>query len=462
MSLDTIRLRHFISLILLTALLALSGCGSSDNPVPVPVPVPAPATSAKFAVFSDPHIFDAASLCPSGGCSTSPEFQAYLVGDRKMLVESVEILDSVISDLKSKTLDFIIVSGDLTKDGELVNHQLMATRLAALKASGKKIFVIPGNHDINNPHAISYKTSPATPVSYISPTEFKQIYAEYGYRDALYSDPNSLSYIAEPVNGLWLFALDSCQYDTNIADKYPKTAGAFKPATLTWILDRLKDAKQQGKTVIGMMHHGILEHYAGQTVLFPEYVLTDFATVSKSLSDNGLNVMFTGHFHANDVTLKDFTSSVLHDIETGSTVSAPSPYRTINFDIANKKLAISTATVTSIPSHPTDFVAYSQKYMRDGLTMLTPYQLAKSFGLTYEQVMALIQAGAIPLDMIVNGFMAHYAGDEKPDTLTQQTYQAMMQSSDTLTKTLGQSLYGIWTDLPPADNNVTITINSTK
>ncbi len=452
----TVRVRFSIVLIILTALLSLYGCGS-DSSSSSPS-----ATSAQFAVFSDPHLFDTAQLCPSGGCSTSTEFQTYLAGDRKMLVESAEILDSVISDLNTRQLDFVIVSGDLTKDGELVDHQLMASKLAALKAAGKKVFVIPGNHDIYNPHAVSYKTSPTVPVTYTSPNDFKQIYADYGYKEAIFTDANSLSYIAEPVKGVWLFALDSCQYDTNIADNDPKTAGAFKQATLNWILDRLKDAKQQGKTVIGMMHHGILEHYTGQTVLFPDYVLTNYATVSKALSDNGLNVMFTGHFHANDITLKDFSSSVLHDIETGSTVSAPSPYRIVNFDIANKKLAITTAKVTSIPSHLTDFVTYSQQYMRDGLTTLTPYQLAQTFGLTYQQVMALIQAGTIPLDMIVNGFIAHYAGDEAPDTSTQQTYLTMMQSTDTLTKSLGQALYGIWTDLPPADNNVTITMNSTK
>lgn len=445
-------LRQVVYLLVLTAVLALAGCGSDSSTDS------APATAAKFAVISDPHLYDAATL----GGAESADFQAYLAGDRKMLVESAEILSSVITDLKTKSLDFVIISGDLTKDGELINHQLMASKLAELKASGKKVFVIPGNHDIYNPHAVSYKTSPTKAVANISPSDFKQIYADYGYKEAIYTDPGSLSYIAEPVKGLWLFALDSCQYDTNIADNYPKTAGAFKAATLTWIIERLKDAKQQGKTVIGTMHHGILEHYTGQTVLFPEYVINDYANLSKTLADNGLNVIFTGHFHANDVTLKDFTSSVLHDIETGSTVSAPSPYRTVDFDISNKKLTVSTLKVTSIPSHPTDFVAYSQQYMRDGLTTLTPYQLAQAFGLTYAQVTALIQAGAIPLDLIVNGFMAHYAGDEAPSATTQQTYLTMMQSSDPLTLQLGQSLYGIWTDLKPMDNAVTITMNSTK
>ena len=79
------------------------------------------AASTQFAVFSDPHLYD-----PALGV-TSPEFQAYLAQDRKLLAESSEILTSVMDDLKSKPLDFVMIAGDLTKDGERVNHELMAS-----------------------------------------------------------------------------------------------------------------------------------------------------------------------------------------------------------------------------------------------------------------------------------------------------------------------------------------------
>lgn len=458
-------MNRFIAIVMVWSVLAvplgiLGGCSDEQTSgqqqvvtLTGSVESPASAASAKFAVFSDPHLYDGATLGTTGA-----DFQAYLAGDRKMLVESSEILTSIINDLKTKTLDFVLVTGDLTKDGELVDHQLMAAKLAELKAAGKKVYVIPGNHDINNPHAVSYKTSPPSPVTKVSPADFKQVYSDFGYKDVIASDPNSLSYIAEPVPGVWLFALDSCQYHNNLSLSAPVTPGEFKPLTLAWILDRLSEAKTKGKTVIGMMHHGILEHYAGQTSLFPEYVLNNYKQVSKILSDSGLNVIFTGHFHANDISRSDFGTSVLHDIETGSTVTAPSPYRTVDFDISGKKLAVKTLTVTSIPSHPTDFVAYSKTYLSDGLTTITPYLLAQAFGLNQTQLSSL--APVMPL--IVNGFMAHYAGDETPDATTQGTFAAMMQSADPLTKTLGQAIAGIWTDLVPGDNNVTITINSTK
>jgi hypothetical protein len=130
----------------------------------------------------------------------------------------------------------------------------------------------------------------------------------------------------------------------------------------------------------------------------------------------------------------------------------------VDYNIAAGKMTIKTSTVNSIPSHPTDFVAYSRQYLNDGLTTITPYLLTNAFSLTPVQLSSLTPI----MPLIVNGFMAHYAGDENPDATTIATYTSMMQSTDTLTKTLGQSIAAIWTDKLPADNNLTITINSTK
>ncbi|KAF0219893.1 MAG: hypothetical protein FD174_1617 [Geobacteraceae bacterium] len=413
----------------------------------------ASAAAAKFAVFSDPHLYDVSILGGvTNGVVTSPELAADLTRDRKMLVESGEILTSVINDLKTKPLDFVLVTGDLTKDGELVDHQLMAARLSELKGTAKKVFVIPGNHDIYNPHALNYTTSPPTPAAFVSPAEFKQIYADFGYKDAIYKDPNSLSYIAEPVPGVWLFALDSCRYADNLSQGSPETTGAFSAATQTWILDRLNAAKSRGKSVIGMMHHGLLEHFTGQSVQFPEYVLQDWQTVSKSLADSGLNIIFTGHFHANDVTQKDFATSVLEDIESGSLVTYPSPYRTVDFDLVNSKLAIQTTDVASIASHPSDFVDYAKNYLQSGMTGITRNQLAQPpYNLT-DPTLSYVTG------LVVPAFMAHYAGDETPDATTVANYTSMMGSPDPVTKGLGQSLYSLWTDLLPGDNNLELTI----
>jgi 3',5'-cyclic AMP phosphodiesterase CpdA len=418
------------------------------------------ATSATFAVMSDLHYYD-----PSLG-TTGTAFEAYLDSDRKMIAQSKELLTSAVANIATNKPNFVLVTGDLTKDGEKANHQQVAAMLKTLKDAGIKVYVIPGNHDICNQSSYSYSGATTTKIDNIAPADFKTIYKDCGYSEALAQDPNSLSYVVEPVNGLWLFAIDSCEYTATSS----ATAGTISTASLAWITSELATAKQKGKTVIGMMHHGILEHFTGQSTLFPEYVITNWATLSQTLSDAGMNVVFTGHFHANDVVYKDFTSSVLYDIETGSLVTAPSPYRYVKLDLTKGTMNITTSHITSIPSHASDFVSFSQNYLYDGLnTYLVPGMLTQ---------MGLSAATATALSPLVSyAMMAHYYGDESgvtnPSSASQVTvsgyplasyaggiYSGLNDANDPGSKLRGL-INNVWVDTKPSDNNLTFTLNTT-
>lgn len=432
-----------LSTMALLATLGLAACGDTTSTTVQSV------AHTSFAVLSDTHVHDVNALGASG-----PQWDADLAADRKMWAQSSELMDAAVADLKAKPIDFVLVTGDLTKDGEILNHQLMATKLAQLKAAGKKVFVIPGNHDVNNPAARNYTTSPASKATSASAVDFKAIYADYGYGTALYTDANSLSYVAEPVPGVWIVAIDSCRWAENTVA--PITSGKVGALTQAWIVERLQEAKAKGKTVIGMMHHGVVEHFAGQSAQFPEYLVADRDLLGKSFTDNGMNVVFTGHFHANDVAKKDFTAAALYDVETGSLVTAPSPYRTVSVDVPTSTLTISTSVVTAIPSHPTDFKAWSDQFLRIGLTGVSNYTLKYGYGLDDATV-------ALLTPLIVEAMVAHYAGDENIEGLaeplrtnTKAMIAYLRASTDPTTKALGDSILGLWTDLAPADNNVVL------
>ena len=96
----------------------------------------------KIAVISDLHVM-APQLLVKGGSA----FEEYLQRDRKMLVESLSILDTLISDILSQKPHLTIVTGDLTKDGERLSHELVATQLQRLVDAGIQVLVVPGNHD---------------------------------------------------------------------------------------------------------------------------------------------------------------------------------------------------------------------------------------------------------------------------------------------------------------------------
>jgi len=177
----------------------------------------------KICVISDVHYFDTSLLINEG-----PAFEDYLNHDRKLLRESYAITESLIDSLVTEQPDILLVSGDITKDGELICHQKMADYFEELEATGTHVFVCPGNHDINNPHAVAFDNDTTYPVASVNPEEFKTIYANHGYDEAIAVDTASLSYIAEPIRGLQILSMDVCRYDSNYIDNYPQTDGGFE------------------------------------------------------------------------------------------------------------------------------------------------------------------------------------------------------------------------------------------
>lgn len=210
----------------------------------------------------------------------------------------------------------------MTKDGEQVSHETLATILKQLTNKGIKVFVIPGNHDIRNPYAFSF--SGLAPVNSILPEEFASIYGNFGFNGSI-RDANSLSYINKISDKLWILGIDACKYLDNTTE--PIIGGAIKPLTMNWIKEKMGEARNKNVMVLAMMHHGIMEHYQGQNLLDPGYVVDDWQNSATALMNAGIKVMFTGHYHANDITEFTANGKTLLDIETGSLVSWPSPYR---------------------------------------------------------------------------------------------------------------------------------------
>lgn len=406
-----------------------------------------------FAVFSDPHLYDT-HLGDSGTA-----FETYLASDRKLLLQSDAILKTTVEKIVAdKNLDFVIVPGDLTKDGERVCHEAFAAYMKTIEDAGINVFVIPGNHDINNPHAYAFDGETTIPVDNVSPSLFEQLYADYGYDEALYRDPNSLSYVVEPVEGLWLLAMDSCDYDDNEFLGKPVTSGNFSADTREWILDILDMAQTGNKRIIGMMHHGLLEHFTGQSSATPgsEYVIEDWENLSETFAKAGLHTVFTGHFHANDVTIKQWeengTTYSLTDAETGSLVTYPSPYRFVRIDSENS-IILQTRYVQKIdydtgdqsfPDSSKDFITMGVENLAYG--MFTASTEDGGYGLSAELATVLAPQFA-------DAFVAHYAGDEAPDEATLATIDAYLSSEDAATQMLGLSLESLWSDLAPRDSS---------
>jgi hypothetical protein len=402
------------------------------------------ATPPRFAVISDLHFFDS-RLGPAGQA-----FDAYVNADPKLLKDSEAILDSALDSIIQQEVQFVLVTGDLTKDGELLDHVRVAQKLARLERHGIQVYVVPGNHDINNPDSVMYLGDTTRSVPSVSPRLFRALYERFGYGQAIARDEHSLSYVAEPVLGLWLLGIDSCKYDENETLGQPVVGGAIKPETLEWVLGKLHEAKARGKQVIAFMHHGVNQHFLGEAQVFPDFLLDDWTNVSGQLAGAGLKVVFTGHYHSQDAAFPLNAAgrpvATLCDVETGSLVMYPCAFRVATLDSTGLHIESQRVTEINADTGGVPFQEYALEFLQARLPALATYQLMSLFQLPQDQA-----AWAAPL--VANALIANYAGDESPDALTQATLNGFVQSPEPL-RTLGLMLWGIWTDLPPGDNQL--------
>jgi 3',5'-cyclic AMP phosphodiesterase CpdA len=395
----------------------------------------------KIAVVSDIHYFNP-SLLPEDPAN-NPYFQYYLAKDPKLIEFSDPIFRKVISDLMAEKPDIVLVPGDLTKDGELLDHETVSGFLHQLKDANIKVFVVPGNHDINNPEALSFNGDVPSPVPTIDPDDFASIYGDFGYDNALYRDDNSLSYICQPFNNLWILGIDACKYEDNYELGTNDVSGAIRPGTMEWIQVKMAEARENNITVLMMMHHGIMEHYAGQNTLDPGYVIDNYGENAVALMNAGIKLVFTGHYHANDITELIYNGKTLTDIETGSLVTPPSPYRIMILD--DNFIKIDTKHVLAIDAELPGgmyFLTYSNLFLSNHLDFYFNYVLVNNFGIPEE--LAIVAA-----PLFRDASMAHFAGDEKIWSAEQKNINNLALIAPSF---LTDALNSFWNDLPPADN----------
>lgn len=408
----------------------------SNNPESYKVDKNSVNPEIKIAIISDIHYMDKSLLVKDG-----PAFQAYLAKDPKLLEYSSAIFDAAVQDIVSKKPDLVLIPGDLTKDGERISHEKVAQQLRYLNRQGIKVLITVGNHDVNNPETSRYISDRTKQTPTVSADRIPFIYATCGYNDALSRDPNSLSYVNEPVPGLWIITIDANRYAEN-TDKCI-TGGVIKPETLAWVLEQLAAAQAGGKTVIGMMHHGLVEHYQGQNSVDPGYVIENPEADINSLIDAGLKIILTGHYHATDITKKTHDGKFVFDVETGSTVTYPCTYRMLTISGDREHFTFRKQSTTALMGAGFDDAArtFSTSHLDGYFTYL----------LTNMGVPSPYNSGFAP--WFTSGAMAHFAGDETPDgtLMTQMATLTALGASD-----LANALGSFWMDLGIPDNDVTL------
>ena len=279
-------------------------------------------------VISDIHLL-APELCDDGAAA-----RRMASGDMKLPLESDRIMRHIVDRAIAEKPALMLITGDLTHNGARASHERLLAHLARLEHHGVRTLVIPGNHDVNCPNARRYVGDKATPVSTIDRDEFVRLYARHGYDAQSRRDPASLSYACEPLPGWVILGIDSNRDEDNrlrsrgdTADVY-HNAGRVKPQTLQWLREQATEAQRQGKRVIAMMHHHLLEHVDGEARFLPNYIIANHDEVARTLADCGVRMVLTGHLHITDAV----ADGRVTDIATGSASMYPMPMRMLTLD----------------------------------------------------------------------------------------------------------------------------------
>ena len=347
---------------------------------------------ANFVILSDIHYF--AESAQGTTAEDKQELNEMMLMNNATSGISPEITDAALANItkmaKDGKLDFVLLPGDLTRNAEYSAHEELVAKLTAFeKDTGVPVYVINGNHDINNQRAayydgenlVSAKKNPALRDSLdTTPQEFEALYKDFGYsseggyysryKAAAENSEGSLSYAIDLPNDYRLIAIDSQLYSADITDKgldEQETAGIVTEAHLAWIIEECKKATDDNKTIIGMIHTNSIPHFDTEVDLFDNFVLRDWEKFADAVADAGMHYTVSGHVHMQDVaSYVNDNGETLTDIVTTSVLTYPNQFRSV------KMSAASNGNITcSYASHDVDEVI---PVMIDGVAQPKPFK----------------------------------------------------------------------------------------
>lgn len=192
-----------------------------------------------------------------------------------------------------------------------------------------------------------------------------------------------VSYVVEPVEGLWLMAIDGDVYlpkdsngDPNDARNYHGASLGYnnvlsnKAHLITWAKAVAKAAKEQGKTLIAFSHFpmvdfnddasGTLKDLLGsnkwQLARVPD------EAVANAFADAGIHIHVAGHMHINDTGVRTTQNgSRLVNIQTPSLAAYIPGYKVLTVH-DDATLEVETVTLDEVKNFDTLFPLYQQEY----------------------------------------------------------------------------------------------------
>ncbi len=428
----------------------LTSCVTPSKPTPLPKPSFPKDQPLSLFITTDTHYL-APTLHDDGVA-----FQKYVAGgDGKQLGYSDALMDAFVHQVTTHAPDIVIISGDLTNNGEAASHEAFAQKLTQIEASGSSVYVVPGNHDLLNPWARGFEGDKQYVTEGISIATFTDLYGAFGYDEAISHDETSLSYLATPSESLWLLMLDTNIYKNNHKLGFPQTNGKLSDATLDWVDTCLALAAAHDATIIPVMHHSLITH---NPVIKNGYTLDNAEALRTRLQAYDVPIALSGHIHIQDISADHTGTTPIYDIATNALAVYPHQYGTLAFDPTQGTLHYQTASV-DVPrwakstgvtdANLLDFDRYAATSFGAVAYEMGASQLINHPTLTPEEVHALCE-------VVATLNMRYFAGTEAlntQDVLTSPAYKLRYALDGTF---LSDYIKTIVTDHNTVDNTLTI------
>lgn len=342
-----------------------------------------------FAVASDTHYVHpvkqaGTTLADEGWVTTFNSESESLTNQSGFIID--EFLKECAENPKCQ---FVLITGDLATHGRdyVSEHEAVAAKFRKFeKETGKQVYVINGNHDNAKDMPVDHK-------------KFTEIYHEFGYDEALSTDEGTCSYSANLNDEYTLVALDTCDERYRVVPNNDITR-------MDWAVKQIKAAKKQGKKVIMIMHHNLLEHNPFQKLNEKNYVVNTPYSFAGLLADLGVKLVFSGHTHCNNIkSYTSFLGNTIYDFSMSSLGNFPAEYK--YFNVTDSKISYETKKINHIDADKLAEVC--KGFSNEALEMMKNNLQAYTWSMSYREYSEDLRENISPETLGVEESSALYA-----------------------------------------------------
>ena len=389
------------------------------------------SAQTQIAFISDAHIQDV------DGHAERVRSMEVQVQSTRLFNENYYALLAALDDVARRNIRWVVLPGDLTDNGQFFNQQKIKNILHSYtQRKGMRFFVTTGNHDPalplglmqKNAHFLAADGSRVTRedscAGYVSQMECyadfgffprkddcywespftSYTYDKYSYEDACresvlskrtYTLCDSLtatdaSYLVEPVDGLWLLAIDGGVYlPKEMKDgkwSYQGSSAGYnlvlkhKPFLLPWVRKVVEEAQKRHKTLVAFSHYPLVDFNDGVSESvrqmwgdrrFDLHRVPE-AEVSEAFLQAGLCLHFAGHMHVNDTGIWEGKDGKhLYNIQVPSIATYVPAYKILTIE-SDEVFRVETVTLDTVPGFDSLFPLYRAEYQSDSLRGHSP------------------------------------------------------------------------------------------